>query len=79
MKFQLFSDIHTELTKYYPRIVPKADYLILAGDIGKVTLPNFQSFMAYCSENWKIVIYIFVLRRCASKRQVTMNFTVSIL
>ena len=58
MKFQLFSDIHLEFLKEYPKIIPKADYLFLAGDIGKIGLQNFQYFFNYCSQNWKKVFYV---------------------
>lgn len=56
--FQIFSDIHIECSKTYPRIEPLCDYLILAGDICKITDKNFIPFMEYCSKNWKEVIYV---------------------
>uniref|UniRef100_A0A6C0BDJ2 Calcineurin-like phosphoesterase domain-containing protein n=1 Tax=viral metagenome TaxID=1070528 RepID=A0A6C0BDJ2_9ZZZZ len=60
MRFQLFSDIHTEIVKNnFPKIPPKSDHLILGGDIGKVTQKNFKDFIKYCSENWKTVIFVF--------------------
>lgn len=60
MKFQLFSDIHIEFTENtYPKIKPKEPYLILAGDIGKISMDNFKEFIKYCSENWLIVLYVF--------------------
>ena len=36
MKFQLFSDIHLEFLKEFPKIIPHTDFLFLAGDIGKI-------------------------------------------
>jgi len=59
MRFQLFSDIHIELlNEKFPKLKQIADILILAGDIGKVTMKNFQDFIKYCSEKWKTVIYV---------------------
>ena len=60
MSFQLYSDIHTELSKKsYPEITPTTKYLILAGDIGKITTVNFKQFITYCSERWEKVLYVF--------------------
>lgn len=56
--FQLYSDIHIEFSKTFPKIKPNCDYLILAGDIGKINTENFQMFFDYCSQNWKKVFYI---------------------
>jgi len=58
MKFQLISDIHLEFINYFPIIPPNAPYLFLAGDIGKIGLPNFRYFFDYCSQNWKKVFYV---------------------
>ena len=57
-KFQLFSDIHLEFNKSFPKIPPLEDYLILAGDIGKINTTNYKLFFDYCSTNWKKVFYI---------------------
>jgi len=59
MIFQLYSDIHLEMNSGYPEIPPKADYLILAGDIGNINKSNLKEFLQYCSNNWKEVFYIF--------------------
>lgn len=59
MRYQLFSDIHLEMNKSFPRIRPTCEVIILAGDIGKITQNNFKDFMSYCSENWQHVIYVF--------------------
>jgi hypothetical protein len=56
--FQLYSDIHLEFYKSFPKIKPTAEYLFLAGDIGIITQPNFTNFFDYCSENWKHVFYV---------------------
>jgi predicted phosphodiesterase len=66
--FQIFSDIHIECSKEFPRIKPLCDYLILAGDICTITNKNFIPFMEYCSQNWKRVVYVlgnheFYIRR----------------
>lgn len=58
-KFQLYSDIHLEFFKSFPQIPPKADYLFLAGDIGKLSHQNFKPFFDYCSKNWKKTFYVF--------------------
>jgi predicted phosphohydrolase len=58
-KFQLFSDIHLEFSKKsFPKIPKLEEYLILAGDIGKINTSNFKDFFDYCSLNWKKVFYI---------------------
>jgi Icc-related predicted phosphoesterase len=60
MKFQLYSDIHLELlSKGYTNIPVLADYLILAGDIGVITMENFKEFIRYCASQWKEVLYVF--------------------
>lgn len=58
-KFQLFSDIHLEFSKKsFPKIPKLEDYLILAGDIGKINTNNFKDFFDYCSNNWEKVFYV---------------------
>lgn len=57
-KFQVFSDIHLEFYKEFPKIVPLTDYLFLAGDIGKISHPTFKPFFDYCSEKWKKTFYV---------------------
>jgi len=56
--FQLYSDIHTEFFKKHPKLPPHADYLFLAGDIGKIGKVNFKPFFDYCSANWKHTFYV---------------------
>jgi Icc-related predicted phosphoesterase len=58
MKFQLLSDIHMEFLQKFYKIKPNADYLFLAGDIGKLGLSNYNYFFEYCSKNWKKVFYV---------------------
>lgn len=61
MKFQVFSDLHLELKDSFYMIPKIADYLILAGDIGKYTEESstpYKNFMSYCSNTWLKVIYV---------------------
>ncbi len=58
LKIQIYSDIHLELINKIPKIKPLADYLILAGDIGKSNNNLLKQFLEYCSQNWKKVFYI---------------------
>tara|TARA_B100000925_G_C21935595_1_gene442239 strand:- start:110 stop:847 length:738 start_codon:yes stop_codon:yes gene_type:complete len=58
MKIQLFSDFHLENRDIvYP--IPKADILILAGDVCQFDKLNSQrAFFMYLNLNWKKVIWI---------------------
>lgn len=58
MEFQVFSDIHIEVSRSYPKLPPKAPILFLAGDIGYLHDENFGEFMDYLSLNWKYVFYV---------------------
>lgn len=59
MSFQVFSDLHLEFYNKIPQIKPKADYLVLAGDISTVdTLDKLESFFQYCTSRWEKIIYI---------------------
>lgn len=58
MRIQVFSDIHLEFYKTYPKITPQTEYLFLAGDIGKLADTNYTEFIDYCSKNW---IKVFVV------------------
>lgn len=58
-QFQLFSDIHLELRSNENfRPVPKAQNLILAGDIGNISKPNYKQFFDYCSTHWTKIYYV---------------------
>jgi predicted phosphodiesterase len=58
MKFQVFSDLHLELRESYPHIEASCDVLVLAGDIGHIDCELYREFIAYCSTQWKHVIYV---------------------
>tara|TARA_Y100000780_G_scaffold179369_1_gene164800 strand:- start:103691 stop:104416 length:726 start_codon:yes stop_codon:yes gene_type:complete len=58
MKVQVFSDLHLEHYKSYPKLQSYCDILILNGDIGNYKKKNFKNFITYCSENWKHVIFV---------------------
>lgn len=69
MHVQIYSDIHTEIYNGYPKIPPIADYLILAGDIGKVNYKNFTQFLDYVSQNWLKVFYVLGNHEYYSKKK----------
>lgn len=56
---QICSDMHLELTKSIPYIPPLANYLFLAGDIGRINNPLLQEFLTYCNNNWEKTFYVF--------------------
>ena len=58
MKIQIYSDIHLEFYKTFPKIEPLADILFLAGDIGKLHMDNYKEFFDYVSKNWKYCFYV---------------------
>ncbi len=60
MRFQLFSDMHLEFAKSFPRIPRLAPTLILAGDIGNLCASTtaWRPFLQYCSETWSDVVYV---------------------
>lgn len=58
LDFQLFSDLHLELSDEYPKIIPTANLLILAGDIGNLQSINYRNFLQYCSSRFKIILVI---------------------
>lgn len=57
-EFQLYSDIHLEFYKDYPKIPCLKKYLILAGDIGKINTTCFHKFLEYCNSKWMKVFYV---------------------
>lgn len=56
--FQLYSDLHLELTNIVPKIKPLAPYLFLSGDITKVSHTSFNEFFSYCNNNWEKTFYV---------------------
>jgi hypothetical protein len=58
ISIQIYSDIHMDLLKKIPEIIPSADYLFLAGNICHLNNNLFFPFFDYCSEKWKKVFYI---------------------
>lgn len=61
MRIQVFSDIHLEFYRSFPRIppAPDTDILVLAGDIGTLEKEALlRDFLGYCSANWKHVLYV---------------------
>lgn len=55
---QIYSDIHLEWCKKIPKIKPLCDYLILAGDIGKINNNQLSNFLDHCSKNWEKTFYV---------------------
>jgi predicted phosphohydrolase len=55
MKIQVLSDIHLEFRDEIVQIKPKAEYLFLCGDIGKLHETSYRNFIDYVSHNWKKV------------------------
>jgi predicted phosphodiesterase len=61
MRIQYASDLHLELwlkTTFDETLEPKADYLVLCGDIAKLDNPNLRAFLEYISERWKKIFWI---------------------
>jgi len=59
LSIQIYSDLHLELTKSIPEIVPRSPYLFLAGDISRFSHPSFREFLSYCNARWKKTFYVF--------------------
>lgn len=57
-KLQYISDIHLEHMSHIPRILSRANYLALLGDIGHPTKHLYAEFMKYCSQNWSKVFLL---------------------
>lgn len=64
---QFISDIHLELRRevlsrtFFEQIIqkdPRADILILAGDIGNMRPDTLSLFIDYCCKEWNDVIYV---------------------
>lgn len=59
LNFQIYSDLHLEFYKNYPRIKPIAENLILAGDIFNFNFKLINNFLEYISKNWKQIFFVF--------------------
>lgn len=58
MKLQYISDIHLEFHKKLPKLIPVADVLILAGDIGYPHSKIYLQFLKEVNSNFKKVFLI---------------------
>jgi predicted phosphohydrolase len=65
VRIQYLSDVHLEHHKpdrFIPETWitpdPTADLLVLAGDIGWPEKPNYEKFIAWCSERWPAVVVV---------------------
>lgn len=56
--FQYISDIHLEFGSPHPPIIPSADVLLLAGDIGNPSFDSYEIFLAEMSDLFKQVFVI---------------------
>jgi len=69
MYIQVLSDCHLECYKRYLRIQPRANVLIMAGDIGQLHKKSFKLFLDYVSNNWEKVIYVLGNNEFYSSKQ----------
>lgn len=51
MKIQIYSDLHLEFSKSFPKIKPLSKYLFLSSDISHIHIhnQNFKDFIQYYS------------------------------
>ena len=54
---QVYSDLHIEMMKNFPRVKPIAKYLFLVGDICQLNHPLFFKFFDYHSPLWEKIFY----------------------
>ena len=57
----VLGDMHLENCRDFPRIVPTAKYLFLAGDIGHISNPVWRSFIEYINglePGWHRIFYV---------------------
>lgn len=84
MNIQYISDIHLEFHDKHNKgalqpdmfVKPVAPYLVLAGDIGIPELKSYETFLAWCSKNWKQIFLVagnheFYNIRCPVKSDMT--------
>ena len=58
IRFQYFSDLHLERRTTLPKIVQKADHLILAGDIGYLHTELYKEFLTRMNEQYEHVFVV---------------------
>jgi predicted phosphohydrolase len=60
IKLQVQSDVHLDYQALHPRLIPKAEILILAGDIGNIVSEpaRMEAFFKRVSSQWTLVIYV---------------------
>ncbi len=58
MLVQIHSDFHLENYKEYFKIIPKAEILILAGDIGRLDNRIYIKFIKYVAKRWKKIFLV---------------------
>ena len=73
MNVQIFSDLHISINKKIPNITPTAQYLILAGDIGKIGDSNYLKFIEYVNNKWDKVIYVLGNHELYNKKSIYGN------
>lgn len=56
--FQYLSDVHLERVHTFPAIVPMAEHLILAGDIGYPQTDLYRAFLNACSRQFRSIILV---------------------
>ena len=84
--YQVISDLHLEKYRIWPtdvfqNIIPIANVLILAGDIGTPNISSFHMeqymhFLQWCSERWKEIILIAGNHEyygCGKRRNITTD------
>lgn len=57
-KIQYISDLHVDEKIFIPNIMPKSDYLCIAGDIGVPTHPNYNKLLNDVSNKFKKVFIV---------------------
>jgi predicted MPP superfamily phosphohydrolase len=57
LSIQVYSDLHIELMKQFPKIQPTSKYLFLVGDICQLNNPLFFKFFDYHSPLWEKIFY----------------------
>jgi len=59
MKIEYISDLHLEHNYVdFTNVIPKAEVLILAGDICSIRSPNLKLFLDCITNKWKYIFYV---------------------